>query len=231
MEQTMSTMPAMGSGKQGNGMGLKIATTISSVVAICGIGFGIYGMMQSLPKDNQISDLKVQIKEDDGTITTLETEKIETTDNGAIVTIIDSATKSENTADHIYVGEWGYKIKIPEELNYVGYELKYGEATPDLKEGSSSLAIFATVGNSLSDFANMYVNDSPLGVINRIEKDAYGDADCLYSALVFSDESYNYCYMHPQDVYSIDADEQDLEVKTVDVIKQMLTNPDNYTEF
>ena len=65
---------------------------IACVVAICGIGFGVYGMIQSSQKDNQISDLKVQIEDSNGKVTTLETEKIETTDeNGTTVTIADSA--------------------------------------------------------------------------------------------------------------------------------------------
>ena len=81
----------MAENKQKSGNGLKIATAIACVVAVCGIGFGVYGMMQSSQKDSQISDLKVQIKEDDGTITTIETPEIETTtDNGTTVTITDS---------------------------------------------------------------------------------------------------------------------------------------------
>ena len=92
MEQNAAaTMPAMDSGKQNDGKGWKIATAIASVVAVCGIGFGVYGMMQSSQKDNQISDLKVQVEDSNGKITTLETEKIETTDgNGTTVTIADS---------------------------------------------------------------------------------------------------------------------------------------------
>ena len=63
MEQdTTATVPVMDSGKQKDGKGWKIATAIVSIVAVCGIGFGIYGMIQSSQKDNQVSDLKVQIK-------------------------------------------------------------------------------------------------------------------------------------------------------------------------
>lgn len=98
MEQNAAaTMPAMDSGKQNDGKGWKIATAIASVVAVCGIGFGVYGMMQSSQKDNQISDLKVQVEDSNGKITTLETEKIETTDgNGTTVTITDSALAKLN---------------------------------------------------------------------------------------------------------------------------------------
>ena len=38
--------------KQKSGNGLKIATAIACIVAVCGIGFGIYGMMQSAQKEN-----------------------------------------------------------------------------------------------------------------------------------------------------------------------------------
>ena len=48
--------------KQKSGNGLKIATAIACIAAVCGIGFGVYGMIQSSQKDSQVSDLKVQIK-------------------------------------------------------------------------------------------------------------------------------------------------------------------------
>ena len=100
MEQNADTgvpmTPAVDN-KQKSGNGLKIATAIACIVAVCGIGFGVYGMMQSFQKDNQISDLKVQVEDSNGKITTLETEKIETTDgNGTTVTITDSALAKLN---------------------------------------------------------------------------------------------------------------------------------------
>lgn len=49
--------------KQKGGNGLKIATAIACIVAACGIGFGIYGMMQISDKDSRISELETQIKE------------------------------------------------------------------------------------------------------------------------------------------------------------------------
>ncbi len=97
MEQnTTATMPVMDSGKQNSGKGLKIATAIASVVAVCGIGFGVYGMVQSSQKDNQISDLKVQIEDSNGKITTLETDEIKVSDDSQTITISDSVTKKQN---------------------------------------------------------------------------------------------------------------------------------------
>lgn len=65
--------PAVDS-KQKSGNSLKITTTIACVVAVCGIGFGVYGMLQSFNKDGQISDLKAQVVKKDETITNLEAE-------------------------------------------------------------------------------------------------------------------------------------------------------------
>lgn len=99
MEQNMSAMPTMENSKQ-QGNGLKIATAIASVIAVCGIGFGIYGMIQSSQKDNQISNLKVQIKNSDGTTTTIETPQIETsTSNGSAITITDMPESNDPDAE------------------------------------------------------------------------------------------------------------------------------------
>ena len=124
MEQGAANMKTT----EGNGRGLKIATVVACAVAVCGIGFGIYGMVQGSQKN--ISDLKVQIKEEDGTVTTIETPKIETSaENGTTVTIADSAVRYENPKDYIYVGEWGVKIKIPDGLYIYDYKVKLAETT------------------------------------------------------------------------------------------------------
>lgn len=128
MEQnTTATIPVMDSGKQKGGKGWKIATVIASVVAVCGIGFGVYGILQSSQKDSQISDLKVQVEDSNGKITILETEKIETTDeNGTTVTITDSA-----------MSNLGFMAKNIKNENYNGIPMElisasYGENTYNL---------------------------------------------------------------------------------------------------
>ena len=51
------------SDKPKNGNGLKIVAAVALVAAACGIGLGVYGIMQNSQKDKQISDLKIQIEE------------------------------------------------------------------------------------------------------------------------------------------------------------------------
>lgn len=111
MEQNIDTGASMAptvDNKQKGGNGLKIATVIACVVAICGIGFGFYGMMQISDRDNQISDLKTQIKNFEDRIATLETGQGETIDTGT-----SSATISyESFADNLIKSNSGKILTI-----------------------------------------------------------------------------------------------------------------------
>lgn len=70
--------------KQKSGNGLKIATAIACVVAVCGIGFGIYGMVQSAQKDNQISNLNSQIKDLEESMAIEPSENVESSESTII---------------------------------------------------------------------------------------------------------------------------------------------------
>ncbi|MDO4741806.1 MAG: hypothetical protein Q4A79_00295 [Candidatus Saccharibacteria bacterium] len=89
MEQNMNaSAPMAGGGKLDGGNGLKIAAVVASVVAVCGVGFGVYGMTRSLQKDDSST---VVIVDDD--------------------TVVSGVSDSK---DYIFIGEWGLKIKKPE---------------------------------------------------------------------------------------------------------------------
>lgn len=100
--------------KQKSGNGLKIATVIACIVAICGIGFGVYGMMQSSQKDNQIAGLNSEITQLKQSIEELE-NTIEDTE------INDDSSKNDKT--NMIIGDWKLKIKIPESISVVSYAL------------------------------------------------------------------------------------------------------------
>ena len=59
----------------------KITTIITAVIAICGISFGVYGIIQNSQKDTQISDLKSQVSELEKKISDFSQTTDETTDN------------------------------------------------------------------------------------------------------------------------------------------------------
>lgn len=196
--------------KQKSGNGLKIATAIACVVAICGVGFGIYGMVQSTQKDSQISDLKVQIKEGDGTITTIETPEIETTtDNETTVTITDDVISEKvDPAKYLYVGAWGVKIAIPDSLKTVNYTYSAQDTLclSGVKYHEGGMHYFP-------EFADVEKNTPGLACVSRTLKDGYSSGD---SPL----EAYDYTVQGTQALY--DASDEDWEVESVQEIKKML---------
>lgn len=105
--------------------GMLYGMVLLAILAIGGIGFGVWEMMdgnsQVAKKDEQIADLRGQLAEKNQTVVE---------DNTTVVDVEtgDNAEASINTADYIYVGEWGLKIKIPEGLrNKIDYSFSNGD--------------------------------------------------------------------------------------------------------
>ena len=115
MEQNVDTgapMAPVVENKRKSGNGLKIATAIACVVAVCGIGFGVYGMIQSSRKDNQISDLKAQVSEQF------------VSDKGT-VGVEDNPT-NQREQGFLYLDEFGIKIKVPDDTLVTSYAYSSG---------------------------------------------------------------------------------------------------------
>ena len=68
--------PPVDESKQKNGNGLKIATLIACIVAVCGIGFGVYSTLENNNKSQEISNLKKQIELQNETIAKLSEQKM-----------------------------------------------------------------------------------------------------------------------------------------------------------
>ena len=209
-QDTTKAAPVANSDKSCDGKGWKVATVVASVVAVCGIGFGVYGMMQGLQKNNQISDLKVQIKEEDGTVTAIETPEIETTtDNGTTVTITDSvASEKVDSKKYLYVGPWGIKIAIPDSLRAVNYAYSAQDTlcVSGVKYREGGMHYFP-------DFADIKKNSPGLSCVSRVLKDGYSPDD---SPL----EAYDYIIEGPQATY--DEADEDWEVESVQEVRRML---------
>ena len=70
----ISQSPVLKNSKQTGGVGLKITTAIAIVVAVCGIGFGVYGILGSEQKSQQIADIETELANKNQKITELEDE-------------------------------------------------------------------------------------------------------------------------------------------------------------
>ncbi len=92
--------------KRKSGNGLRIATAIACIVAVCGIGFGIYGMMQSAQKDNQISNLNSQIKDLEESMAIEPSENVESSEPTIIADIYENF--ANNLSKNNSVTVFGY---------------------------------------------------------------------------------------------------------------------------
>lgn len=154
MEQNTDTgapVTPMVENKQKGGNGLKIATAIACVVAVCGVGFGVYGMMQSLQKDKQVSDLKVQIEDlnskmiaPETKISNNEPESSPGSNESTVATRLCSGTYSGNAAigQNIQTGEYiNGTLSISLNMN--------GEYELSKENMNGEKGVYTIIGNAL----------------------------------------------------------------------------------
>ena len=79
------------------------------------------------------------------------------------------------------------------------------------------------------DFANADENNDGLGTVIRYAKGTEL-SPASRPELVFSDSDYDYYYAHVQAVYSIDQSEIERETETVNLVTDMLSDPENYSK-
>jgi hypothetical protein len=92
MEQKdVSGFPISPKATEKSGKGMKIATAVSVVAAICGIGFGVYGMTQS-NNNTKSSNLDLQLKDAEGNSIV----SVGGDENGGTVTMSNPIEKKEN---------------------------------------------------------------------------------------------------------------------------------------
>ena len=216
-------MMAQGVSEKKKGKGMLYGMILCAVLAIGGIGFGVWMMMdgntQKETLNTQISALKQQNNELQEKLSNVTTATTDT----------DTDTSTINTADYIYVGEWGLKIKIPENLKRVGYN--YVGRSDDVYRNLYVSGV-SEDSDGLPDFANTSMNPLGIGAVARYSLDADPEVSSseYLGKLVFSDEKYGYYYGSPQAYYSGDENKKELEIKSIEIIKEMLTNPENYSK-
>ena len=193
--------------------GMIFGMVFLAILAIGGIGFGVWEMMdgktQLAKKDEEIVELNNRLAEDNQS----------TSDE---TTVDNDETSSNNAVDYVYIGEWGLKIKIPEELNIIGYkfsESNYGE----------HLAIAAAkTDNSENTFKYTDVDNFFAGSIVKSNSE---DGFYPYGTLVYTDSKQNkYYYEGPQADMGSTEEETNAWRAGASLVKEMITNSDNYSE-
>lgn len=124
---TPGSMVAESEAPKKKGHGMVIGLVLCLLLAAGGIGFGVWAWMDgNTQKDtlnSQIADLKKQNNE--------LRDKLSSKPEVEEDVTVDVETDSDvSTADYIYVGEWGIKIKKPENWRSLVREYKYDNEYP-----------------------------------------------------------------------------------------------------
>lgn len=98
---------------------LTLPLILVSILALAGLGFGVYEYIDSGNKSVKISELSAKL---DLIKTETNTELVTKEEDGVERTYVEPA-ETIATEDYIYIGEWGIKIKKPEDTQYIQYSL------------------------------------------------------------------------------------------------------------
>ncbi len=203
--------------------GLLVATIIFAVIAIAGIAAAIYFFIDANNKATTNADLRAKLD-----LVKMETgaELVEKEENGTTVTVVETVNSVSDPEDYVFVGEWGIKIKIPDNLSEVSYIYNNN------RSGSLCLTGAKYDGQQYGpEFLDITKNE--LGCVMRVyEKDTdyYQGLIPGPEAAIISEGEYYWVYTGPQSVYSVTESEQQWEVESVELIRDMLKNKDNYSK-
>lgn len=165
-----------------------------------------------------------------------------TTTNCQTTTPDNNQQEATTTADanYIYIGQWGIKVKIPENLKNLHYSyqsegldrFEYSDGTIKIFNHNSSVGISGTDGESDDGISPDFVSDNKdnLGDIIRYEVGSY-DCNASCPAYVTTIGDYEYYYSHPQAVATRDQSMLEWETASVELIKNMLSDANNYSKF
>ncbi len=230
-ETSASPAPAsvpMGAPVKKSGKGMLYGMIVFMILAIGGIGFGAWAMMdgntQKANLEKQISDLRAQnnllqeqIAEGSGS----------SDDDGG-------NTSAINPEDYIYVGEWGIKIKKPDNLEYVDYSFEnaISDGNNEYSEDYSAVSFVGiAAGSNKTDAKELlrqaFMNRCSMAGITRVSKENRDDYHG--GSVVYEDDNYQYIYSHYLAVCSEGEGVLVVENDGFSLIANMLSDSTNYS--
>lgn len=209
---------------------MALCMALMAVAVVCAIGFGVWAMIdgkaQISKRDEQIAGLNRQLTE----------RKEVAVENDAAISddamdgdIMDSDDvmdiDAEGAKDYVYVVDWGLKIKVPDNLEVLTYMYDHVGSNTVLKVSGATRE-----GQAIPDFAS--ISKCVLGVVERFSR-ANVEAGMVpdwYPSAFMSEDDYDYYYIGPQMLCTEGQRYASWEQSTVDVIREMLTQPSNYSK-
>lgn len=231
---TFDNGPSVVDGKGGKKTGWILAVVLLLIVAIGGVGFGVWAMMDgNTQKDalnSQISALKQQNNDLQEQIEEMAENNNATNGSGDGNVDIENYTYV-GKADYLNIEDWGMKIKMPADLDFISYALV--EDTNNEEKTTLMISGAKTgFGQSLPDFANMNITNGGMGYVMRYMKGAEVSGPSA-PVFVFSDGEYDYYWSSLQmawTAFSDNTEEQQWETESVTLILDTIKNPENYSK-
>lgn len=207
--------------KGGRKTGWILTIILLLLIAAGGVGFGVWAWMDGNTQKDQLNSQ----------ISTLQQQNNELQDeltNGNNGTInISTEGQSVDTADYIYVGEWGIKIKIPENIKVTSYEIRDLES-----ENSAGTALCVTGATDGHDGATpSFVSGTPENKFTDVlevclqkntRSTSEEDGGFLYETIPVG----QFYIVGPQAIMGNGSD-SDWEVESADALKLMLEDENN----
>lgn len=219
-------------GKNNKKTGWILAVVFLLIVAAGGVGFGVWAYMdgdaQKAALNEQISNLKKQNSELQEQIEGMTANNNTTNGNGDAD--IENYTYV-GKADYLSIEDWGMRIKMPEDLDFISYALI---ENTDSEEKTTLMISGAKTGfgQSLPEFADMNVTNGGMGYVMRYVKgtEVSGPSAPVF---IFSDGEYDYYWSSLQMAWTASSDnteEQQWETESVTLILDTIKNPENYSK-
>lgn len=207
-----------------------ILVIILVILALIGAGVGAFALISNMDNKDDRADQTQQTPAVADKTTDTEPDTSDVVDSE--ISSQAPAQSQSSSTDYIYIGEWGIKIKIPENLKQVSYAFSdFGERTSLSIDGVASNAQY------VPDFADILRRSGGLGALGRyhvnevVEGEVKVGGQVSISAegfspgeIVFVDGDYFYTYTSPHSISSETEQDKALELETAEIIKQMLRN-------
>lgn len=193
----------------------KIALACTSVLAVAGVAFGVWGaitIINSANKDQSISNSQTtasETQQKNGTDTVVATETTE----------IESESKTiTNLSDNIVIPNWGIKIKIPEDFQLTG--AMYYDHSITGEAGSLALTGHNPGYQYLPEFAD--INKCKLGYLTAFIDYDENAPFAGSREKVYQKDNLTFIYESPQALCTTQQFEQEGELSAVEKIKNIL---------
>ncbi len=191
--------------------GMIVLVIFLILLAAGGAGFGAWAYLSGNQQQEQLNSRINELNQQNNELQ----EKL----NNASATTDGNSTEIINTEGFIYVGKWGVKFKIPNQLQRVQYEFTNTNHS-GFKFETDSLCVSGQSKEGMYEFNNL--NDGAYICISKNYGEGAGiENDNLPSSLIHPEGEY--FIQNPQAVYSLDDESKAVELESLELIKNMLS--------